>query len=313
MNQISEVIATLVHYKVVIRDTMEYCLPKDKYDVELFKEKKRSILVELEQPTPLKNIIDHSQESGPKLEKLIRDFYADIYGDSSTVLKLADDGLRVDHAQHLSIYKGVLPIHENVEAMIMGILGDGHKQGLDVTTVEHCDKAEEKLYRGVAYMTLVNDLVKFFGDYNQARQEAKGEETASSRFIGNDIQEIIGFIAGIRQNSHITDGVYMSMQDTVFMLVDYMTGHRDLPAGKNFGDVIKATQAQIADYVRLVEPDFRAIYVPVVNELVADAQKNGNKIVPDATKTAPASAKAAPLDFGENVTEIDPKTGLPKA
>lgn len=312
MNQISEVVATLIHYKVVVRDTMEYCLPKDQYDVNLFKEKKRSILVELEQPTPLKNIIDHSQESGPKLEKLIRDFYDEVYGDNSTILKLADDGLRVDHAQHLAIYKGALPIHENVEAMIIGILNDGHKQGLDVTTVEQCDKAEEKLFRGVSYMTLVNDLAKLFGDYNQARQEAKGEETAASRFIGNDIQTVIGYLAGLRQNSHITDNVYMSMQDSVFQLVDMMTGHRDLPAGKNFGDVIKATQAAIADYVKVVEPEFRAIYVPVVNELVADAQKNGNKIVPDAQKGAPAKEDVPPVDAGEAV-ELDPKTGLPKA
>jgi hypothetical protein len=312
MNQISEVVATLIHYKVVVRDTMEYCLQKDTYDVNLFKEKKRSVLVELEQPTPLKNIIDHSPESGPKLEKTIRDFYDEVYGDNSTILKLADDGLRVDHAQHLAIYKGVLPIHENVEAMIIGILNDGKKQNLDVTTVEQCDKAEEKLYRGVAYMTLVNDLVKLFGDYNQARQEAKGEETAASRFIGNDIQTIIGNIAGIRQNSRITDNVYMAMQDSVFMLVDYMTGHRDLPAGKNFGDVIKATQSEIAEYVKVVEPEFRAIYVPMVNELVADAQKNGNKIVPDGQKGQAAAQPIEPQD-GTDAVEIDPKTGLPKA
>ncbi|MCI1245015.1 MAG: hypothetical protein LKG11_03640 [Bacilli bacterium] len=312
MNQISEVIATLVHYKVVVRDTMEYCLPKDKYDTNVFKEKKRSILVEIEQPTPLKNIIDHSKESGPKLEKLIRDFYDEVYGDDSTILKLADDGLRVDHAQHLSIYKGVLPIHENVEAMIRGIIADGHKQKLDITTLEQCDRAEEKLYRGVSFMTLTNDLVKLFGDYNQARQEAKGEETPASRFIGNDIQTVIGYLAGVRQNSRITDNVYMAMQDDVFKLVDSMTGHRDLPAGKNFGDVIKETQAAIAGYVKTVEPEFRAIYVPVVKELVEQAQKNGNKIIPDAAKAATPAPEAQPIDMGDAV-ELDPKTGLPKA
>jgi hypothetical protein len=47
-------------------------------------------------------------------------------------LKLADDGLRVDHAQHLAIFKGVLPIHENVEAMVLGILQDAKKNNIDV-------------------------------------------------------------------------------------------------------------------------------------------------------------------------------------
>jgi hypothetical protein len=75
MNQISEVLATLIHYNVAVRDTLEYCLKKDKYDPNLFKEKKRSILVEVDQHTPLKDIIDHSGENGVKLEKSIREFY----------------------------------------------------------------------------------------------------------------------------------------------------------------------------------------------------------------------------------------------
>ena len=49
MNQISEVITTLEHYKVVIRDTLEYTLPRDKYDMDAYNEKKRSILIELDQ------------------------------------------------------------------------------------------------------------------------------------------------------------------------------------------------------------------------------------------------------------------------
>ena len=78
MNQISEVITTLEHYKVVIRDTLEYTLPRDKYDMDAYNEKKRSILIELDQNTPLKSIITNSGENGEKLEKMIRDFYEEV-------------------------------------------------------------------------------------------------------------------------------------------------------------------------------------------------------------------------------------------
>jgi hypothetical protein len=306
MNQISEVMTTLIHYKVVVRDTMEYTLPKDSYDVNLFKEKKRSVLVEVDQPTPLKNILDNSAENGQKLEKTIRDFYDQVYGDSSTILKLADDGLRVDHAQHLAIFRGVLPIHENVEAMLIGITNDAKKNNVDVSEAVAVDLAEERLYRGVAFMCLTAQLVKLFGDYNQARREAKGEETAASRFIGNDINEVVQDLNVIRANSHLTDARYNDVQDKVFMLVDFMTGRRDLPMGKGFNDVIKEAQDSIAGYVREVEPAFRDVYVPLINELVAQAKENDNKIKP----TAPAAAQ--PQD-GSNAVEIDPKTGAPKA
>ena len=128
MNQISEVITTLEHYKVVIRDTLEYSLPRDKYDMDAYNEKKRSILIELDQNTPLKSIITNSGENGEKLEKMIRDFYEEVYGEGSTILKAAEDGLRVDHAQHLAIFKGVLPIHENIEGMVRGIIADAKKK-----------------------------------------------------------------------------------------------------------------------------------------------------------------------------------------
>lgn len=278
MNQISEVLATLEHYKVAVRDTLEYTLTKDNYDVGAFNEKKRSILIELEQPTPLKSIIDNSGENGQKLEKLIRDFYEQVYGEHSTILKAAEDGLRVDHAQHIAIFKGVIPIHENIEAMVKGILADAHKNNVDVQNAEAVDKAEERLYRAVAYLSLTNQLIKLFGDYNQARREAKGEETAASRFIGNDINQIIQLLQTIRANSNLTDERYMGVQDKVFTLVEYMTGRRDLPMGKGFGEAIRETQDAINGFVREVEPAFRDLYVPFINELVEAAKKNGNKI-----------------------------------
>lgn len=278
MNQISEVIATLEHYKVAVRDTLEYTLIRDNYDINSFNEKKRSILIELDQPTPLKSIIDNSGENGQKLEKLIRDFYDQVYGEHSTILKAADDGLRVDHAQHIAIFKGVLPIHENVEAMVKGIIADANKNGVDVKTAEAVDRAEERLYRAVAYLSLTNQLIKLFGDYNQARREAKGEESAASKFIGNDINQVIGLLNTVRANSNMTDERYMGVQDKVFTLVEYMTGRRDLPMGKGFGEAIRETQDAINGLVREVEPAFREVYIPFINELVESAKKNGNKI-----------------------------------
>lgn len=278
MNQISEVLATLEHYKVAVRDTLEYTLQKDSYDIAAFNEKKRSILIELEQPTPLKSIIDNSGENGQKLEKLIRDFYDQVYGDHSTILKAAEDGLRVDHAQHIAIFKGVIPIHENIEAMVKGIIADAHKNNVDVKNAEDVDKAEERLYRAVAYLSLTNQLIKLFSDYNQARREAKGEESAASRFIGNDINQVIQLLQAVRANSNLTDERYMYVQDKVFTLVEYMTGRRDLPMGKGFGEAIRETQDAINGFVREVEPTFRDLYVPFLNELVEAAKKNGNKI-----------------------------------
>ena len=287
MNQISQVVTTLEHYNVAVRDTLEYCIRKDSYDPKLFAEKKRSILVEVDQHTPLKDIIDHSGENGEKLEKAIRDFYAEVYGDDSTILKAADDGLRVDHNQHLAIYKHVLPIHENVNNMIMGVLANGHQNNIDVADVEKLHNADEAMYRGVAYMALVNDLCRLFNEYNQARNEAKGEETPASKFIGNDISAIIQNINFVRSNAKLTNAVYKNMEDKIVGLMENMTGRRDLPVGKKFPDVMRETVETINLYVRDTEAAFRAVYVPTVQALIDQVKAD------DAKKAQEAAEKKA--------------------
>ena len=277
MNQVSEVVTTLEHYNVAVRDTLEYCIRKDSYDPKLFEEKKRSILIEVDQHTPLKDIIDHSGENGEKLEKSIRDFYAEVYGDDSTIIKLADDGLRVDHNQHMAIYRNVLPIHENVNNMILGVLQNAHQNNLDVAEVEKLHDADEAMYRGVAYMALVNDLCRLFNEYNQARNEAKGEETPASKFIGNDISAVIQNINFVRGNAKITNAVYKNMEDKVVNLMEHMTGRRDLPIGKKFPDVMRETIETINLYVRDTEAAFRSLYVPCINALIEQVKADDAK------------------------------------
>ena len=277
MNQTSVVITTLLHYNVQVRDTLEYCLPKETYDTNLFNEKKRSVLVEVEQHTPLKNIINNSGENGEKLEKAIREFYDEVYGDNSTILHLADDGLRVDHNQHVAIYKHVLPIHENVNSMILGILNDAHVKNVDVAQVEAVARAEEAMFRGVAFLTLVGDLNRFFDEYNKARNDAKGEETAASRFIGNDISAMIQNINYVRANSKLTNAVYKNMEDKVVALTEYMTGRRDLPAGKHFPDVMRETIETINLFVRDAEATFRSVYPNCIRDLLEQVKADDER------------------------------------
>lgn len=288
MNRTTEILTTLIHYKAMVRDTLEYTLRKDSYDKTRFEERKKAVLIEVDQNTPLKSIIDASGDNGKKLEKEIRDFYDQVYGDSSTILKLADDGLRVDHAQHLAIFKGVIFIHENVESMIRGIVADAKKNGDDVSEAETVDLAEEKLYRGAALLSLTGELVKLFGDYNQAMAENKGNESAASRFIGNDFSEVVRDLNEIRGANRITDGEYNEVQDSAFVLVDHMTGKRDLPVGKSFNDVIKLTQDVLAGYAQKEETAFGDVYNKLVSELLAQLKADGNASAAETEKAEPA-------------------------
>lgn len=279
LNQPSVVITTLLHYNVEVRDTLEYCLNKPSYDVALFKNKKRSVIVEVDQNTPLKNILNNSKENeaGAKLEKLIRDFYAEVYDGNILTLGVDPDGkeeVRVDHSQTLVIYKYVLPIHQNVSAMIAGILNDAHSKNIDVAEVEKVYRAEEKMFSAVAYLTLVGDLNRLFAEYNKARQEAQGAITPVSNFIQQDLEQVIRYINTVRAGSRVTALVFKTMEDKINALVETMTGRRDLPEGKNHNDLMRETAETVNLYVRDVEAEFRVVYPPLVQKLVEQANAN---------------------------------------
>ncbi|MCQ2772318.1 MAG: hypothetical protein MJ238_03475 [Bacilli bacterium] len=285
MNQNCLVLATLVRYQSMIRDTLEYTLPRDNYDVNVYNTKKAAIIAELENNTPLKSFISNNGENGEKFEKQIREFHDTVYGDGSTILKLANDGLRVDHAQHIAIFKGVIPVHETVSGLINGYIADAKSKNLDVAAGEAAALAEEKFYRGVCFLTLSQNLVKLFNDYNEARREAKGAETAASRFIGNDISDVIRLVREIEDNSRLTDERFWGAADKLRLLVHYMTGRRALPMGVGMGEMIRQCQDAVAGYVREVETDFHAVVDPFMNEFVADVRAQA-----EAANAAPADA-----------------------
>jgi len=283
MNQTSVVLTTLIHYNVMVRDTLEYCLNKDTFDVNLFKNKKRAVIIEVDENTPLKNIINNSteNEAGAKFEKLVREFYDEVYSDNSRILSLGVDPdgkeeLRVDRSQSLTIYKYVLPIHQNVSAMITGILNDAHSKNIDVAEVEKVNRAEEKMFAGVAYLTLVGDLNRLFSEYNKARQEAKGAVTPVSNFIQQDLETVIRHINTVRANSRVTNLVFKQMEDKINALIETMTGRRDLPEGKNHNDLMRECAETINLYVRDVESEFRVVYPPLITKLTAQVGNNGN-------------------------------------
>ncbi|MBO4540498.1 MAG: hypothetical protein J5736_00780 [Bacilli bacterium] len=320
MNQTSQVIATLIHYNVAVRDTLEYCLKKDGYDINLFKDKKRSVLIEVNEHTPLKDIIDRSGENGKKLEASIREFYDEVYGEESSILKLADDGLRVDHAQHLAIYKHVLPIHENVSSMIFGIVNDAHQKNIDISDIEPLVRADERMYRGVATLALTNDLISLFNEFNKAMQDNKGVPSPASNFIQSDLQAIINHLNFIRANCRTIDLDYKEgVEDKVHALIENMTGRRALHPNEKFPDAIRVVQQSVSGFLKPVEDTFRALYVPAMQALISkareDAAKQSANPQPAAAAPAPESVpfsgegKDQPIGFGE----IDPKTGLPKA
>lgn len=304
MNPQTAAIVNLVNFKSAVRDTLEYALKRDTHSVQAYENKKKIILNEFNARTVLHNTIENSGEAGEKLKEMIQKLIDEIYGENSTIVRAADDGLRVDVAQAIAIFEAVIPVHENVEMMVQSLIRDCRAKNIDVSEGITLDKAEERFYRSVALLTLSDRLMVLFNDYNAAMNEAKGQPNPSANFISADIGHVARSLRTIRDMGRVTDVRYKDVEDHVFRVLDYMTGKRDMPAGSNWRTVMQQLTDSLNALLRESQDAYGAAFQPVWKEYVEEARRQ---------REAAGKPAAEPVETEGEPSEIDPATGLPKA
>jgi hypothetical protein len=272
MEIIDRVIVSLIYYNSCVRDTLEYTLNREVFDVNLYDHKKRVLTEELKVNSPLKVFLDRQGENGAKTIEQINNFIEEIYGDESTVVKKAPDGLRVDHAQNIKIFQAVIPLYENLNSIVRIHANYAAEQKIKHETVDQLVYQNERFYRAVALLTLSNELYKQFDEFNKVMRESNGEKTPQSNFIENDLNTIAQLFNTTRQNSVCRDSLYTDALDSVTFALEMMNGRRDLPQGKTFGDVFQDSNAKISKFVQDAESKWKELYTPALNELIEDTK-----------------------------------------
>ena len=280
MNNYTGAIASFIRFNVVLFNTLEYVMKKDNYDLNAFNARKEIISTEISKNTPLKSCLDNSGEAGTKLLEKIEDLLETIYGDDSTIVRKSADGkeLRVDAAQHIAVFEAVLPIHEEVRSIISAHLAQANKQNMmDEPTFIDVINKEELFYHGLANMLLIDELDHLFAEYNKARNEAKGAITPQSNFISNDINRVVSLMNMLRQRSPIKSNDYYELIDPEFALIEMTSGRRDLPEGKNFGDVFTSVKKIAREKTIKWENEWKPAYDAFIRHFAEEAEKMNNQ------------------------------------
>ena len=280
MNNYTGAIASFIRFNVVLFNTLEYVMKKDNYDLNAFNARKEIISTEISKNTPLKSCLDNSGEAGTKLLEKIKDLLDTIYGDDSTIVRKSADGkeLRVDAAQHIAVFEAVLPIHEEVRSIISAHLAQANKQNMmDEPTFIDVINKEELFYHGLANMLLIDELDHLFAEYNKAINEAKGAITPQSNFISNDINRVVSLMNMLRQRSPIKSNDYYELIDPEFALIEMTSGRRDLPEGKNFGDVFTSVKKIAREKTIKWENEWKPAYDAFIRHFAEEAEKMNNQ------------------------------------
>lgn len=280
MNNYTAAIASFVRFDVVVFNTLEYSMKKDKYDVEAYKARKEIINTEITQNTPLKNCLDNSGDAGKNLLEKIQELLKLIYSDESTIVKLSQDGseLRVDYSQAIAVFEAVLPIHEELRKIIGAHVVAAQKAEMyDEPTFPDVLNKEEYFYRGLVNMLMLDQLDHQFAEYNKARQEAKGAITAQSNFIQNDINRLVKLFHFVRDAAAARSAEYYEVIDPLFALIEMTGGRRDLPKGKNFGDMFVEVKKIAREKTAKWETEWKPAYEEFMKHFTEEVAKMQNK------------------------------------
>ena len=168
----------------------------------------------------------------------------------------------------------VLPIHEEVRKIIGAHLAAANKaEQFDEPTFVDVINKEEYFYRGLVNMLMLDEFDHQFAEYNKARQEAKGAISAQSNFIQNDINRLVKLFHFVRDNASARNAEYYEVIDPLFALIEMTGGRRDLPEGKNFGEIFVSVKKLAREKTAKWEEAWKLVYEPFMKHFTEEVQK----------------------------------------
>lgn len=273
MKQISRVIVSLIYFNSLVRDTLEYSIHRDKFDVNFYNYKKNGIINEPLLNTPLKSFISGNGEKGEELGKKIADFGETFYSDKSTILRVDGDNIRVDHNQDVTIFEKTVPLHEELTAVIRlhQRFASEHNDEIE-QNIADLIAIDEKFYRSILLFTVSSEIMRKFEEFNKAMNENKGQKNPAASFAENELNTLCRMFYLSKANATCKSSDYTDVLDSVEHMIEMMNGKRELPKGQNFRNVFTEVNQKVNEFLLITEEEWKKAYQPAVEEMIKDNQ-----------------------------------------
>ena len=281
MNQTSHYIFNLYHYLLNLRDTLEYAIDREHTDA-LYNQRKRVLTEGLNENAPLGSFFKNNQEQAEKVVAQLKEFIDEVYGDDSTILRLSEGKVRVDHSQHIKLFEYVSGLQESIRDIIYGYLNFARQNNDSEAIINDLVAADDRLYRPVFVMLAMRELEKSFGEFQKVMSESKGQPTPQSNFIvQNEIIKLSQMIRSCHQHHHCTENEIMDVLDQTLAVIEMTEGRRERRDNKSFKDIFDDLNGKLNALVAKYEPLWRENFQKALQEAVAFSSKqnedNNNK------------------------------------
>ena len=273
MNQINHYIFDLYHYLLNLRDTLEYVIERDHLE-PLYTQRKNVLTQGLLETAPLGNFFKRNEEQSEKLKKDLEEFVDEVYGEDSTILKVAEGKVRVDHTQHIALIDKVCGLQESVRDIIYGHLQYASQQKELESLISDVVEADDRLYRLIITMFAMREMEKSFAEFQKVMGEANGAQTPQSNFIAqNEILVLAKVVRFSRDHHHCKENDIMDVMDQACALIEMVEGRRERRNNKLFVDLFRELRDAINPLVNKYETAWREKFQEAVKAIIASNEE----------------------------------------
>lgn len=273
MNQTSHYIFNLYHYLLNLRDTMEYAIDRE-HNETLFNQRKTVLTEGLKENAALGSFLKNNPEQGEKIKGKLEEFINEVYGEESSILRISEGKVRVDHSQHIKLFDYICGLQESIRDILYGYLNYANQNHNSEAIITDLIELDDKLYRPVFVMLAMREFEKSFGEFQKVMGESQGKPTPQSNFIvQNEIVKLSGLIRFCHQHHHCKENEIMDVLDQTLAVIEMTEGRRERRDGKSFKDIFDELNGKLNALVAKYEPLWREAFQKALKEAVEASQR----------------------------------------
>lgn len=278
MNQTTRFVMGIYQVSLMIRDALEYIQDKETFDLNVYKQRKQFIEHGLIESAPLSRFLSQNGDVGKNIRNNLNDFVDAVYGDDSTIVSIDGEKVVSDKGQKLKMLDFIVGLHETLQDVMKGFINQSKNDNTYEEELDTFLKYDEKFFRSLLCINLVDQIHALFLDFNKAMQQSKGEPGPATNFILNDLKRVVGFLKFENEHADKEDEGFKKAYDASFLMLQYMEGSKKAEdEGTTIKDQIVEARKLWQVEIGKNEPEWRTRYQILWDKLVAFEQEEAAK------------------------------------
>ena len=278
MNQTTRFVMGIYQVSLMIRDALEYIQNKETFDLNVYKQRKQFIEHGLIESAPLSRFLSQNDKKRKNIRNNLNDFVDAVYGDDSTIVSIDGEKVVSDKGQKLKMLDFIVGLHETLQDVMKGFINQSKNDNTYEEELDTFLKYDEKFFRSLLCINLVDQIHALFLDFNKAMQQSKGEPGPATNFILNDLKRVVGFLKFENEHADKEDEGFKKAYDASFLMLQYMEGSKKAEdEGTTIKDQIVEARKLWQVEIGKNEPEWRTRYQILWDKLVAFEQEEAAK------------------------------------